>query len=66
MANILISFQNLKNKILMDIINLGIINYIDITLVYSPTKVGYKKLIKGVFGYLQKWNLTKLIDKIEF
>jgi hypothetical protein len=52
MANILASFQNMINKIFKDMINLGIIAYIDNILIYSQTKEKYEKLVKQVFSYL--------------
>jgi hypothetical protein len=65
-ANAPASFQNMINKIFKDMINLGIIAYINDILIYSYTKEEHEKLIKEVLSRLQKWDLVASIDKYEF
>jgi hypothetical protein len=66
MANAPTSFQYIINEIFKDMIDLGVVSYIDDILIYSQTKEEYEKLIKEVFSYLQKWDLAASIDKCEF
>jgi hypothetical protein len=66
MANAPASFQNMINAIFKDMINLGVVAYIDDILIYSQTKEEHEKLIKEVFSCLQKWDLAASIDKCEF
>jgi hypothetical protein len=46
------------NEIFKDIIDLGVVAYIDDILIYSQTKEEYEKLIKEVFSRLQKWDFS--------
>jgi hypothetical protein len=66
MANAPASFQNMINEMFKDIIDLGIIAYIDERLIYSQTKEEYEKLVKEVLSHLQKWVVAASIDKCEF
>jgi hypothetical protein len=52
MANAPASFQNMINEIFKDMIDLGVIAYIDDTLIYSQTKEESEKLVKEVLSYL--------------
>jgi hypothetical protein len=54
------------NEIFKDMIDLGIIAYIDNKLIYSQTKEKHEKLLKDVFSRLQKWDSAGLMDKYEF
>jgi hypothetical protein len=54
------------DKIFKDMIDLGIIAYINDILIYSKTKEEYEKLIKEVLSHLQQWDLAALINKCEF
>jgi hypothetical protein len=66
MANTPVSFPNIINKIFKDMIDLGIVTYIDDILINSQTKEEYEKLITEVLSRLQKWDLATSIDKCEF
>jgi hypothetical protein len=63
MANAPASFQNMINDTVKDMIDLGIIVYIDDILIYSQIKEEHEKLIKEVLSRLQKWDLATSIDK---
>jgi hypothetical protein len=52
MTNAPASFQNMINEIFKDMINLGVVAYIDDTLIYSQTKQEHEKLIKEVLSHL--------------
>jgi hypothetical protein len=54
------------NEIFKDMIDLGIIAYIDDILIYSQTKEEHEKLIKEVLSRLHKLDLAASIDKCEF
>jgi hypothetical protein len=66
MANFPLSFQNMINKILKDMIDLGIVAYIHDILIYRETKKEHKRLVKEVLTLLQKSDLAASIDKCEF
>jgi hypothetical protein len=53
MANASASFQNMINEIFKDIIDLGIVAYIDDIFIYSSTKEEHEKLVKEVLSHLQ-------------
>jgi hypothetical protein len=54
MANALASFYNMINEIFKDMIDLGIVAYIDDILIYSQTNEEHERLIKEVLRCLQK------------
>jgi chaperone required for assembly of F1-ATPase len=54
------------NEIYKNIINLGVVAYIDDILIYSQTKEIYVRLIKEVLSHLQTWDLAVSIEKCEF
>jgi hypothetical protein len=62
MANASASFQNIINEIFKDMIDLGVVAYIDDILIYSQTKEEHEKLVKEVLSRLQKWYLAASID----
>jgi hypothetical protein len=66
MANAPASFQNMIHEIFKDMIDLGIVAYIDDILIYSQTKEEHEKLVKEVLIYHQMWHLKATIDKWEF
>jgi hypothetical protein len=66
MANAPASFQIMINEIFKDMIDLGIVTYIDDILIYSPTKEEHDKIVKELLSRLQKWDLATSIDKYEF
>jgi hypothetical protein len=59
-------FQNMINEIFKNMIDLGVVAYIDDILIYSQTEEEHEKLIKEVLSRLQKWDLAVSIDKCEF
>jgi hypothetical protein len=66
MANTPASFQNMINDIVKDMIDLGVVAYIDDIHIYSLAKEEHEKLIKEVLSRLQIWDLAASIDKSEF
>jgi hypothetical protein len=66
MANAPASFQNMINEIFKDMIDLGVVTYIDDVLIYSQTKEKHEKVVKEVLLDLQTWDLAALKDKCEF
>jgi hypothetical protein len=54
MATALASFQNMINEIFKDMIDLGIIAYIDDILIFSQIKEEHEKLVKEVLSHLYK------------
>jgi hypothetical protein len=65
-ANAPASFQNMSNEIFKNMINLGVVAYIDDILIYSQIKEEHEKLTKERLSCLQKWDLVASIDKCEF
>jgi hypothetical protein len=61
-ANASMSFQNMINKIFKNMINLGVVTYIDNIIIYSQIKEEYEKRVKEVLSRLQKWDLATSID----
>jgi hypothetical protein len=53
-ANAPASFQSMINKILKDMIDLGVVNYINDILIYSQTKEEYEMLINEVLCHRQR------------
>jgi hypothetical protein len=66
MANAAGSFQNMFNEMFHDMIDLGIVTYINNILIYSPIKDEHEKLIKEVLSHLQKWDFGTSIANCEF
>jgi hypothetical protein len=54
------------NEIFINMIDLGIVAYINDILIYSQTKEEHEKLVKEVLSDLQKWDLEASIDKCNF
>jgi hypothetical protein len=65
-ANAPASCQNMINEIFKNMIDRGIITYIDDILIYSQTKEEHERLIKEILSHLQTWVLAASIDKCEF
>jgi hypothetical protein len=57
-ANTPASFQNMINEIFKDMIDLGVVAYIDDILIYSQTNEEYENLFKEVLSHLQKLDLA--------
>jgi hypothetical protein len=65
-ANTATSFQNMINEIFKDIIDLGVVTYIDDILIYSQTKKEHERLVKEVLSRLEKEDLGAFLDKCDF
>jgi hypothetical protein len=65
-ANAPASFQNMINEILKEMIDLGIVTYIDDILIYSQTNVEHERLIKEVLSCHQKWDIAVLMANASF
>jgi hypothetical protein len=65
MANAPASFHNMINEIFKDMIDHGIVAYIDDILIYSQTKEEHESLVNEVYSHLQQWNLAALVEKCE-
>lgn len=50
-------FQHLMNDLLHDLLDTGVLCYLDDILIYSPIMEGYVKLVKAVLRRLQQANL---------
>jgi hypothetical protein len=53
MANAPAVFRNLINEMLKDMIDLGIVSYIEDKLIYCQTKEQHEKLIREILSSLQ-------------
>jgi len=66
LANAPATFQNMIHEILRDLIDQGVVIYIDDILIYSKTLQEHQRLVKEVLSRLRKWNLAAAWDKCEF
>jgi hypothetical protein len=66
MANTPASVQNMIKEIFKDMIDLGVVTYMNDILIYSQTNEEHEKLVKEVLTRLYKWDLAASIDKCEF
>jgi hypothetical protein len=66
MANAPATFQNMMNEILRDLIDNGVVVYIDDILIYSAEIEEHQRLVMEVLRRLDQWNLAASIDKCEF
>jgi uncharacterized membrane protein len=66
LANAPATFQAMMNTILRDLLDLGVIVYIDDILIYSKTKEEHEKLVKEVLSRLQRYGLAASMDKCVF
>ena len=57
------SFQAMMNEILSDLLDVGVIVYIDDILIYSKTEEEHKKLVRTVVERLKNHGLCGSIDK---
>jgi hypothetical protein len=60
------SFQAMMNEILSDLLDAGVIVYIDDVLIYSETEEEHKVLVRKVIQRLKDHNLCAAIDKSVF
>jgi hypothetical protein len=66
MANAPATFQNMMNEIFKDLVDQGVVVYIDDILIYSETMEKQRELVSEVLRRLQDWNLAAAIDKCVF
>ena len=60
------TFQNMKNEIFKDMIDLGVVIYLNDILIYSETKQDHVALVKRVLERLQEYQLAIAPDKCEW
>jgi hypothetical protein len=66
LANAPATFQDVMTKILRDLIDQGVVVYIDNILIYARIMEKQILLVKEVLESLYKWNLATLIKQWEF
>jgi hypothetical protein len=66
MANAPATFQNMVHEIFKDLLDQGVVAYIDDILIYARTLEEHKRLVEEVLMRLRKWNLAAAIDKCQF
>ena len=54
LANALDTFQNMMNRIFQDMINLGVVIYLDDIHIYSENEADHTRLVKRVLSRLQE------------
>ena len=54
LANAPSTFQNMMNEIFRDMIDLGVVIYLDDILIYSENELDHVALVKGVLERLQE------------
>jgi hypothetical protein len=66
LANAPATFQNMMNEILRDLIDAGVVAYIDDILIYSKTEEEHEQLVREVLRRLQENGLALAPDKCEW
>ena len=66
LANAPTTFQNIMNEIFRDMIDLGVITYLDDILIYSESEQDHVALVKRVLECLQEHKLAIAPDKCEW
>ncbi len=66
LANAPATFQNMIHDILRDLLDRGVIAYLDDILIYSETEEEHEALVAEVLSRLEKHSLAAAIDKCEF
>jgi hypothetical protein len=66
LANAPATFQNMMNEILRDLIDQGVVVYIDDILIYSETEEEYKRLVNDVLKRLHDNGLALAPEKCEW
>ena len=66
LANAPATFQAMMNFILQDLVDQGVVCYLDDILIYSKTKEEHTKLLKKVLQRLREYGLADAIDKCKF
>ena len=66
LANVPAMFQNMKNEIIKDMIDLGVIIYFEDILIYSENEMDHIALVKQVLSRLQEHKLAIAPEKCEW
>ena len=66
LANAPATFQNMMNEIFRDMINLGVVIYLDDILIYSENEQDHVALVKRVLEHLQEHQLAIAPEKCEW
>ena len=66
LANAPTMFQNMMNEIFRDMIDLGVVIYLDDILIYSANEQEHVALVKRVLEHLQEQQLANAPDKCEW
>jgi hypothetical protein len=59
-------FQKINEKISYNLIDQGVVAYIDDIVIYYTSQEEHKKLFKQVLIQIQKWNHVALLEKYKF
>ena len=66
LTNATATYQNMMNKTFRDMIDLGVVIYLDDTLIYSENEQDHVALVKRVLERLQEHQLAIAPDKCEW
>src|SRR4030095_6455952 len=66
LANAPATFQNMINDILRDLLDRGVIVYLDDILIYTETEEEHGRLVAEVLSRLATHGLAAALDKCEF
>ena len=66
LANAPATFQNMVHDIFKDLLDQGVVAYIDNNLIYACTLEEHRHLVAEVLRRLREWNLAAAIDKCQF
>ena len=66
LANAPATFQNMMNEIFKNMINHGVVIYLDDILIYSRSEEDHIALTKKVVQRLQEYQLALLLEKCEW
>jgi hypothetical protein len=66
LANAPATFQNMVHDIFKDLLDQGVVAYIDDILIYARTLEEHRRLVAEVLRRLREWNLAAAIDKCQF
>jgi len=66
LANTPATFQNMINEVLRDLIDQGVVTYMDDILIYSPTEDEHVHIVTSVLRLLQENGLVVALEKCEW
>jgi len=66
LANAPITFQNMINEVLRDLIDQGVVAYMDDILIYSPTEDEHVRIVTSALQLLQENSLAVAPEKCEW